>query len=190
MSTCVRSGCSGVALAPWWALCAGCTTPLLDPVTDAPASGTSSGSTPPTGSVAVTDQRVAAGWDAVTWAERIAPRRWGSAVDGDPWLTSVRCLVLASVVTGRADGCDHTRTSGATPVVAVARATGSLRCPSCAEPVVAAVTTDGHACDRCGRVPVGPGDRTAAVTGAALVLVAQLCDGCAGAVLALGVGPG
>lgn len=177
--TCVRSGCPGTALAAWWALCAACTSPLLDPVGGGPAAGDGAG-----------DQRAAAGWDAVTWAERIAPRRWGSAVDGDAWLTSVRCLALASVVTGRSDGCEHTRTTGATPVVAVARATGSLRCPSCAEPVVAAVTTDGHACDRCGRNPVGPTDRTAAVVGASLVVVAQLCDGCAGQVLALGVGPG
>ena len=183
MSTCVRSGCSGVALASWWALCADCSAVLLDPVTGDAGDGPAVG-------LAVDDQRAAAGWDAVTWAERIAPNRWGSAVDGDPWLTTVRCLALASVVTGRADGCEHTRTTGATPVVAVARATGSLRCPPCAEAVVAAVTTDGHACDRCGRVGVGPKDRTAAVVGASLVVVAQLCDGCAGAVLALGVGPG
>lgn len=179
MATCVRSGCPGVALAPWWALCVDCTTPLLDPVVAHPSAD-----------VGVGDQRDAAGWDAVTWAERIAPRRWGSAVDGDTWLTTVRCLALASVVTGRSDGCEHTRATGATPVAAVTRVTGSLRCPSCAESVVASVTTDGHACDRCGCVPVAPTDRTAAVVGTSLVVVAQLCDGCAGAVLALGVGPG
>lgn len=170
MSVCVRSGCDGVALVPWWSLCVDCTRRLLDPVTPASAA----------------DQRDAAGWDAVAWAERIAPRRWGTAVDDDPWLTSVRSLAVASVVTGRADGCEHTRTSGATPVVAVARATGSLRCPACAEPVVGAVTTDGNACDRCGVRAVSATDRAAVVVGASLIVVAQLCDPCADAVLALG----
>lgn len=179
MATCVRAGCRGQALAPWWSLCLECTAPLLDPVTPSPAAD---------GPHPVADQRDAAGWDAVTWAERIAPRRWGSAVTDDPWLTSVRCLTVASVVTGRADGCEHTRTTGATPVVAVARATGSLRCPACAESVVAAVTTDGHACDRCGAVPVSASDRLAAVVGASLVVVALLCNECAGAVMALGAG--
>lgn len=181
MAACVRAGCRGQALAPWWSLCLECTAPLLDPVTPTTAGE---------GLDPVADQRDAAGWDAVTWAERIAPRRWGSAVTDDPWLTSVRCLTVASVVTGRADGCEHTRTTEASPVVVVVRATGSLRCPTCAEAVVAAVTTDGHACDRCGQVPVVGSDRLAAVVGASLVVVAQLCDGCAGAVLALGVGPG
>jgi len=181
MATCVRAGCRGQALAPWWSLCLECTAPLLDPVTPSPSAD---------GVDPVTDQRDAAGWDAVTWAERIAPCRWGSAVADDPWVTSVRCLTVASVVIGRADGCEHTRMKGAAPVVAVARAAGSLRCPACAEPVVASVTTDGHACDRCGQVPVVRGDRVAAVVGASLVVVAQLCEECAGVVLALGVGPG
>jgi hypothetical protein len=42
--------------------CADCTGPLLDPVDGSPVSGTTT-----------SDQRVAAGWDALTWAERIAP---------------------------------------------------------------------------------------------------------------------
>jgi hypothetical protein len=170
--SCVRAGCRGVSLAPWWHLCVACTTPLLEPVGDGSSLG---------------DQQAAAGWDAVTWAERIAPNRWGNAVTDDGWVTGVRCLALAAVVTGRADGCQHTAMTGARPVVAVPRATGSLRCPSCAEAVVASVTTDGHACDRCGRVPVTGLHRTAAVAGSSLIIVTQLCDGCASSVLALGV---
>ena len=33
MAACVRAGCRGRALAPWWSLCLECTAPLLDPVT-------------------------------------------------------------------------------------------------------------------------------------------------------------
>jgi len=61
MVTCVRSGCTDQVLAPWWLLCQTCTLPLLDPPT------------PP--SPANQDQQQTAGWDAVEWAERIAPHR-------------------------------------------------------------------------------------------------------------------
>jgi hypothetical protein len=61
-----------------------------------------------------------------------------------------------------------------------------LRAPACSEPVVAVVTTDGHACDRCGAVRVTRADRVAAAAGVALIVVAQLCNACAAEVLALG----
>lgn len=170
---CVRIGCANPALAAWWSLCASCTAPLLDPVPGGDAGG------------AASDQQASAGWEALAWAERIAPRHWGNAAPDDGWVTSVRCLVVAAVVTGRADGCVHTRTDGATPVVAVPRATGVLRCPTCAEGVVAAVTTDGRACDRCGAVAVTAADRVAAVVGTSLLIVAQLCNLCRPAVLAM-----
>jgi ribosomal protein S27AE len=173
MATCVRTGCPGDALAAWWSLCLDCTAPLLEPIHERVAGN-------------VLDQREAAGWDAVEWAERIAPNRWGNAATDDRWVTGVRCLAVASVVTGRGNGCEHTRGTGSAPVVAVTRATGSLRCPTCAEPLVAAVTTDGHACDRCGTVPVTRADRVAIVAGSSLIVVAQLCDRCTASVLALG----
>jgi hypothetical protein len=187
MATCVRAGCHGDALAAWWSLCVDCTAPLLDPV------GTPGDRTDrvgrPGGADAAADQLDAAGWEAVTWAERIAPDRWGNAALDDRWVTGVRCLTVAAVVTGRAEACEHTRTAGATPVVAVARAAGSVRCPACSEPVVATVTTDGHACDRCQVVPVTHADRVAAVAGVALIVVAQLCQACTADVLALGAAP-
>jgi hypothetical protein len=164
MGPCVRASCSQLALASWWALCAECTVPLLESIAD-PATGAS-------------DQRAAAGWDAMAWAERIAPDRWGNASD-DAWVTCQRCLAFAAVVTGRSQGCPHTAGDVATPVVAVVRAPGVLRCPSCAEAVVAATSTTGHACDRCGLVAVSMTDRVALVTGSSLVLVAQLCRACA-----------
>ena len=175
MAVCLRSGCHGVALAEWWRLCADCTAPLLDRADGAQPAAP--------GQV---DQLQALGWDAVAWAERIAPSRWGNGVLDDPWLTSVRCLVLAAVITRRAEGCPHTGYGAVTPVVVIPRATGTLRCPSCAEAVVATVTTDGHACDRCGAVPVTRQDRVAAIVGAGLVVVAQLCPACTAATLALG----
>lgn len=172
MTGCVRAGCDGAALAPWWLLCAGCTAPLLEPATPSPLSAV--------------DQLATAGWEAVDWAERIAPARWGTAVTTDPWVTEVRCVALAAVATGRSDACAHT-TSGraASPVVAVPAAVGVLRCPSCAEPVVARHSVTGAPCDRCRRVTVGPSDRVAAMTGTSLIIVAQLCADCAGSVLAL-----
>lgn len=169
---CVRYGCGGRALAPWWQLCATCTEPLLDPV--------------PAVDPVDADPRWDAGWDAVTWAERIAPSRWGQAVVGDAWVTELRCRVLAAGVTGRADGCAHSADATVTaPVVAIPRAPVVLRCPPCAEPVVGTVTTDGHACDRCHAVPVTTGQRVAAIAGAALIVVAQLCDECRRTVLEL-----
>ena len=100
-------------------------------------------------------------------------------------MTRQRCLAAASVVTARSQGCAHTAADVATPVVAVPRAPGVLRCPTCAEPVVAGTATGGHGCDRCGRVTVGPGDRAALVTGSSLIIVAQLCSACADACRAL-----
>jgi hypothetical protein len=174
MRSCVRPGCGGESLAPWWALCTACTAPLL----------TSTDS----GAGAVRDQQLAAGWDAVHWAERIAPSRWGHASDDDAWVLSIRCLTLASVVTGRAQGCGHTSSSASTvPVVVVLRAPGYLYCPVCAEPVVASVTIDDHPCARCRRVTVSASDRLAALAGASLIVVGQLCDGCAATVLDLGM---
>ena len=174
MHSCVRPGCGGDALAPWWALCVACTVPLLTPADD--------------GVVAVRDQQLAAGWDAVEWAERIAPSRWGHASEDDAWVLSIRCLTLASVVTGRAQGCGHTSSASSTmPVVVVLRAPTYLYCPVCAEPVVATVTVDGQPCDRCRRVTVSAGSRVAALTGASLIVVGQLCDGCVETMLDLGV---
>jgi hypothetical protein len=171
MGGCVRAGCSGPALAGWWSLCVACTTPLLDPVEARPD--------------AVIDQHLAAGWDSIAWAERIAPDRWGQASD-DGWVVRQRCLVFAAVVTGRSQGCAHTAADVAAPVVAVARVPGVLRCPACAEAVVAATSTTGHACDRCGVVMVAATDRVALLTGASLIVVAQVCPGCRSAVMLLG----
>jgi hypothetical protein len=173
MSRCVRAGCEGGALAPRWALCAACTLPLLDPAQARPEF--------------VVDQQSSAGWDALAWAERIARSRWGNAVDDDHWVTGIRCLSFATVATGRSQGCAHTGTPGsAVPIVAVAGAPGVLCCPQCAEPVVARHTMTGHACDRCTGTTVGPEQRVAALTGASLIIVGQLCDSCAATVLQFG----
>jgi ribosomal protein S27E len=163
MDWCSRSGCSRPALARWWVLCADCTVLLLEPAGRRSDAGV--------------DQLQAAGWDAVTWAERIAPGRWGNASD-DGWVTAQRCLAFAAVVTGRSSGCVHTATDVAVPVIAVARAVGVLHCPSCAETVVAATATTRHACDRCGRVTVSSEQRVALVAGASLILVGHLCAAC------------
>src|SRR3982751_4700343 len=97
MLVCVRADCVRPALAPWWQMCLECSAPLLLPDADGhrPADG-------------VPDQRMTAGGDALDWAERIAPQSWGAADEGDRWVLRVRCLVMASVVTGRASGCEHT----------------------------------------------------------------------------------
>jgi len=163
MGPCVRAGCREPALASWWRLCATCTSPLLTPVTERPD--------------AIVEQHLAAGWDAVAWAERIAPDRWGNASD-DAWVTRQQCLAFAAVVTGRSQGCPHTAEDVATPVVVIARAPGVLHCPACAEAVVAATSTTGHACDRCGRATVSSTDRVALLTGASLIVVGQLCESC------------
>src|SRR4051812_5637181 len=108
MQVCVRAHCRRPVLAAWWQLCLECSAPLL-----------LSDSRP--GAV-IADRRMRAGWDAVDWAERIAPRSWGSADERDRWVLRVRCLVMASVVTGRASGCEHTDAADAAlPVVAIAR---------------------------------------------------------------------
>jgi hypothetical protein len=131
------------------------------------------------------DHRVAAGWDALGWAERIAPGHWGSATEADAWVRSVRCLTLAAVVTGRTSACPHTVGPTLTgPVVAVVRAPGVFRCPPCAEPLVAQLATGG-ACDRCGSVAVAVADRVAVLAGSALIVVGQLCGSCRSQVFAL-----
>lgn len=164
MDGCVRAGCQGQALAEWWQLCTGCTLPLLDR-----ADGTEQ---------AATDQRAAAGWDAVDWAERIAPHCWGHAVESNPWVASVRCLVFAAVTTGRSQGCPHMSSPSPTPVIVIPRAVDALACPSCAEPVVARHAVDGALCDCCGHASVGVTDRVALVVATSLVIVSQLCAGC------------
>jgi hypothetical protein len=129
---------------------------------------------------------MAAGWDALEWAERISPDCWGNAAEGDPWVLSVRCLTVAAVVTGRSSGCTHTvSATAAVPVVAVARIPGVLRCPPCAEPIVAQSTGMGSECDRCGSPADGGPQRVAALTGSSLIVVAQLCAGCRSRVLEL-----
>jgi hypothetical protein len=171
MVECVRAGCSRPALGEWWLLCCECSGPLLH-LDDGRL-------------LSEDDQRAAAGWDALGWAERIAPACWGSANERDPWVLTVRTLSMAAVVTRRASGCPHTVSSTASvPVVAVARAVGVLRCPPCAEPVVAQTSKAGPSCDRCGAV-TGPPSRVAALTGASMILVAQLCPACRGQVLEL-----
>jgi hypothetical protein len=169
---CVRPQCPRPALAAWWQLCAECSRPLLDLAgPDTPSSS---------------DQRLAAGWDALDWTQRISSDCWGSAVEDDPWVLSVRCLAMASVVTGRSSGCAHTvDATVAVPVVAVARAPGVLRCPPCAEPVVAQTSSSGAPCDRCRSSTVDTTDRTAALTGSSLIIVGQLCRPCRGQVIEL-----
>jgi hypothetical protein len=165
MYACVRADCARPALASWWLLCAGCSEPLLALTSD--VAGDS-----------VVEQQMAAGWDALGWAERIAPSNWGNAAEADPWVVTVRCLAVASVVTGRSSGCAHTVSPVTVlPVVAVARVPGVLRCPPCAEPVVGEASEGGR-CDRCAAVPVTASDRTAVLTGASLIVVAQLCGAC------------
>lgn len=175
MAACVRAYCGRAAIAPWWQLCVEYSSPLLlvdeDPGHE------------------VADQRFAAGWDALAWAERIAPRSWGNADADDRWVLTVRCRVMASVVTGRASGCVHTvEPAAAVPVVAVARVPEVLRCPACAEPVVAQSAAMGPACDRCGRLKGATAERVAALTGASLIVVGQLCRDCRSQVLELGNG--
>ena len=163
MYRCVRSGCSRPGLAGWWRFCVECSLPLLV-LDDDPRP--------------VADPLLTAGWEALSWAERIAPAHWGSAGMQDSWVLSARCLTLAAMVTGRSSGCPHTVGPALTsPVVAVVRAPGALRCPPCAEPLVARLTADGR-CDRCAEGPVGAGDRVAVLAGTALIVVGLLCGTC------------
>ena len=169
MARCTLVGCRATALAPWWLLCENCTLPLVD----APR--------PPN---VLDEQIAAAGWDATAWAERIAPRRWGHAGDHDPWLRRRRALVVATSITARAHPCPLAAPlDAAVPIVVPVRRPTALACPPCAEPVVAATTTTGHACDRCALAPVTPADRVAVLVGNSLIVVAQTCPGCARAVL-------
>jgi ribosomal protein L37AE/L43A len=134
---------------------------------------------------------MAAGWDALRWAERIAPDCWGNAAENDAWVLSVRCLTVAAVVTGRSSGCAHTVTAAtAVPVVAVARIPDVLCCPPCAEPIVAQSATMGLECDRCGSRAEDQTERVAALTGSSLIVVAQLCLGCRSRVFELVDDPG
>ena len=165
MYRCTRPRCERPALADWWQLCAQCSRPVLALDESTPRSDV--------------DQRMAAGWDALEWAERIAPERWGNAAAGDPWVLSIRCLTVAAVVTGRSSGCSHTISAdAAVPVVAVARFPGVLRCPPCAEPIVVQSAEMGPGCDRCGSRADAATERVAALTGSSLIVVAQLCRGC------------
>lgn len=171
MTRCAQAACASAALAPWWRLCAPHTLVLDERTEPLPT--------------ALGDQAEAAGWDAATWAERIAPHRWGQADEHDPWVMRLRALTLAHTVTGTAEPCAHaTRPDIALPLVVAVRAPHVLACPTCAEPTVAGTTTDGHACDRCSSIAVTSADRTALLVGQSLVLVAQLCAGCATGALA------
>lgn len=168
MSRCITAACAGTALAPWWLLCPSCTLLLEKPAGSLPT--------------ALGDQAAMSGWDAVTWAERIAPSRWGQANESDRWVMRLRALTLAETVTARTAPCPHTTgRDSAVPVVVPVRAPLVLACPPCAEPSVAATTTDGHACDRCAGAAVTTRDRSALLVGQSLILVAQLCAPCAAA---------
>ncbi|WP_285623824.1 hypothetical protein [Kineosporia sp. NBRC 101677] len=158
------AGCPNTHLAPWWRLCTTCTLPLLKS---------------PATNVSQHDQAIAAGWDSLTWAERIAPNHWGSARSSDPWIQAQRCLVFAAGVTGHGTGCPHIATPQIpTPVICVARNMDHQACPLCAEPHVAHNASFPGACDRCGQRPVHLADRCALTTGTSLIIVAQLCSTC------------
>jgi hypothetical protein len=86
---------------------------------------------------------------------------------------------------GLADGTHTVSATAAVPVVAVARIPGVLRCPPCAEPIVAQSTGMGSECDRCGSLTDSGSKRVAALTGSSLIVVAQLCAGCRSRVLEL-----
>lgn len=163
---CLYLSCGRPAVADWWLLCEHHTL-LLEASSDVLPS-------------ALGDQASAAGWDATTWAERIAPDRWGHAVEDEPWVMRLRALSLAAAVSRRALPCGHASGSDAAlALVVVARDPLRIACPTCAEATVARATTDGHACDRCRAVAVRQGDRTALLVGRSLILVGQLCDDCA-----------
>ena len=92
----------------------------------------------------------------------------------------MRCLALASSVVTRSSGCQHTLAGTDLPILVVPRATGVLRCPSCAESVLAQSYASEAGCDRCGTW-AGPVSRVC-LTGGAAVIVTMLCRDCAGAV--------
>jgi hypothetical protein len=161
---CVIPGCPNQQLAPWWRMCTACTLPLLE-ITGV--------------DVSRQDQALAAGWDSLTWAERIAPNHWGSARTADPWVQAQRCLVFASGVTGHGTGCPHIATPQIpVPAICVARNMDHLACPRCAEGHVGRNASYPGACDRCGQRPVHLADRCALTTGTSLIIVAQLCSDC------------
>jgi hypothetical protein len=70
MHGCLRPHCSRPALAGWWLLGVESSAPLLLNLDDGPVGSE-------------VDQRLAEGWDALGWAERIAPEGWGSVVEAD-----------------------------------------------------------------------------------------------------------
>jgi len=161
---CLTPGCSHPQLAPWWRLCAGCTLPLIEGTRDRAADQ---------------DQAQAAGWDCLTWAERIAPDHWGSAREHDRWVQAQRCLAFLGTVTAHATACQHVAAAQSPlPVVLTARAPDHQACPICAEDLVARNASYPGACDRCGRKPVHRADRCALTTGTSLIIVAQLCADC------------
>lgn len=167
---CLQVGCAAAALNDWWLLCVHHTLALEQ--TD--------GGPPPH----LEDQALAAGWHASDWAERIAPARWGHAVESEAWVAGQRARSFAAAVTRRLVPCPHTiGHDAAVPVVLAVRAPDLAACPDCAETTVARTTTTGHGCDRCAAVPVGPHDRTALLVGRSLIIVAQLCEECASAVM-------
>lgn len=170
MERCLQAACPQPAIAEWWLLCAHHTLVLESASEPWPQ--------------ALTDQGRAAGWDATGWAERIAPERWGHAVEHDAWVQGLRALSLAAAVTRRAVPCEHAAgRDAAVPLVVLARAPLVAECATCAEPTVARTTTRGHACDRCGAVAVDDGDRVALLVGQSLILVGQLCEECTAATL-------
>ncbi len=161
---CVIPGCPHPQLAPWWRLCTTCTLPLLQF---------------PEPELGQQDQAHAAGWDSLSWAERIAPNHWGSAQADDPWVQAQRCLVFAAAVTAHGTGCPHIEAPQIpVPTVGVVRNIEHLACPRCAEPNVARNASHPAGCDRCGHQPVDLTDRCALTTGTSLIIVAQLCSGC------------
>lgn len=167
---CLQAGCGAAALTDWWLLCASHTL-ALDQSSEGP---------PPH----LEDQALAAGWHASDWAERIAPARWGHAVESEEWVARQRARSFAAAVTRRLVPCPHTTGHDtAVPMVLAVRAPDLAACPDCAETTVARTTTTGHGCDRCTLVPVGPDDRMALLVGRSLIIVAQLCVECAAAVM-------
>ena len=167
---CLRPACTAPAVADWWLLCARHTL-ALDAATEEPPRH-------------LADQSHAAGWESSDWAERIAPSRWGQAVESDDWVAAQRSRSFAAAVSNRLVPCPHTAPAdSAVPVVLVARAPDLAACPPCAETTVSRTTTDGHGCDRCGVVAVSPADRSALLVGRSLIVVAQLCASCAAAAM-------
>jgi hypothetical protein len=163
---CMRVRCDRPALTWWWQLCLECTDPLLlaaEQESGRPA-----------------DQTREVARAAAEWARRFAPLAYGRMQTGDEWVWTVRCLAMASLVSGKASGCAHTvRGRAGVPTVVIPRATGVLRCPACAESVVSQSSVQDSGCDRCGEWD-DPVTRVCLTSGTT-VIVAQLCGGCSAA---------